>query len=463
VHSVCRRYLREAADVEDAVQETFLKLARHHSAITGEVAAWLASTAASTSIDLIRSTLREQRRRIIATDLRTGALEHEVLHDAIRQRLGAALAELDDRTRELLIERFFRKTPLRVIAGRTNISIATVSRRAHEGLEALAGILRDMGVDSDDLTLAEHFGAAAPDSIERDGLRFAPDWRVLASEALASPRRSDLRIPHIAGWTRRIRVGAFLSHSSTTRLGTNGVYHLPEEQVWSTRLLLHPGFELVGIVEPGTSWRGPVERTLRDYELLGGLVDSTDEAALQTLDVILLGLNWSIDPQTSRAFASAVRSGVGLLNEYWTGMCDGGQSNQDVLDLMLADSPYYGFHIGPMCNVLLPATVHDAHPLLPGCSPGRQFLVGGCGPVYRVAAGAQVLMSKDLVIDPTRHRIPGLGPARMPIYVVGRLGHGRAAVVHVWNHARLVESAGLGPHYFVDLLTWLAEPHRAML
>ena len=45
VTSICRRYVVDPADAEDAVQETFVKLARRAETITGDVGAWLSSVA----------------------------------------------------------------------------------------------------------------------------------------------------------------------------------------------------------------------------------------------------------------------------------------------------------------------------------------------------------------------------------------------------------------------------------
>jgi RNA polymerase sigma factor (sigma-70 family) len=54
VVSVCRRYLRRPEDVEDAVQDTFVKLARRRATIAENVTGWLAAAAYSSCVDLIR-------------------------------------------------------------------------------------------------------------------------------------------------------------------------------------------------------------------------------------------------------------------------------------------------------------------------------------------------------------------------------------------------------------------------
>src|ERR1039458_5757974 len=63
VYSVCRRYLRNPEDVEDAVQETFIKMARCLHLVHGSIVSWLTSTAYSSSVDLIRRAASEERHR----------------------------------------------------------------------------------------------------------------------------------------------------------------------------------------------------------------------------------------------------------------------------------------------------------------------------------------------------------------------------------------------------------------
>src|SRR5690348_4378589 len=63
VRAVCRRWLRDPDDVDDVVQETFLKLAGHIDQVNGSVAAWLTTTAQANSVDLIRRSVRQRNRR----------------------------------------------------------------------------------------------------------------------------------------------------------------------------------------------------------------------------------------------------------------------------------------------------------------------------------------------------------------------------------------------------------------
>ena len=470
VASVCRRYLRRSQDVEDAVQETFVKLLHHSSSVRGELRGWLTTAAYSTCIDLIRRSNSQRRRCEDARHLEPPAAEHWFVHEAIRAKLHEALLQLDDASRVLLIDRFVRKTPLRVIAGREAASVATVSRQTTRAVSDLAAVLRDMGVESaDDLTLAEHFGDPSnlpPDEpAADDGLRFALDWRVTAS-LLEGAEVRPISQPCLPGWSRAIRVGAFLSYASNVFFNRllSGNHLSLEAQVHSLDFLNSPGFELVGIIEPGTGGVGPVERTLRQYDLTAGLIDATDTAGLQTLDVILLGINFVITRPIVHAVNQAVRGGVGLLKEWWLGGHDvtcqpSTWSDPEAAELLLADSPVHNFHAA-RCGVLVPGTVQEEHVLMPGLAKRSQVLTEACGPVYRAAPGAKVLVTKNYIVRPEQHGIAGLGPVAPPAYVVGQLGGGRVVFVQAFSHGLLWTQALTGTAYLENLLSWLAEPRR---
>jgi RNA polymerase sigma factor (sigma-70 family) len=475
VASVCKRFLRRAEDVDDAVQETFLKLAQHAHTIRGSPTSWLLATAYATAVDLIRQALRERRRREQLMHLGPAPrAARQLLHHAIQSRLHDALLVLDETDRELIVARFFRREPLRAVAGRMLISVPTASRRTNAAISQLATVLREMGAgEIDDLALSEHFGAlmpvaalphgpSGPGEAPDDSLRFATDWRTpMLSSALAPSMTSmrDETIPTLPGWPRPLRIGVFVSYTSWSTVGWRGIRQTMETQVQSTPLLVHPALQAVGVIEPGTDRRGLIETTLRDYELTAGLIDATDVESLKTLDVILFGQNFALRDDVARAFHEAVSAGVGLLNEHWTGMTDDCCDQQWALGL--AVPPVHRYHTLPRCNLPLPATVIEEHPLLPGLTRGRAIQVSGCGVVHRVAEGARVIVHKDLLFAPDQHGIPRLGPARMPVYIVGTLGRGRVVVSNLLRQSDLTRYLSMSPtQYFLDLMSWLAEPRR---
>ncbi|MBA3846690.1 MAG: sigma-70 family RNA polymerase sigma factor, partial [Planctomycetes bacterium] len=54
VLKVCRKILRSHADIDDAVQETFIKLARNRSQIQSNIVSWLYACARTTALDVAR-------------------------------------------------------------------------------------------------------------------------------------------------------------------------------------------------------------------------------------------------------------------------------------------------------------------------------------------------------------------------------------------------------------------------
>jgi hypothetical protein len=262
------------------------------------------------------------------------------------------------------------------------------------------------------------------------------------------------------GWSRPIRVGVYVSYlSHCTVSALSGIRGRVEKQVSSTCLLADPSFQLISIVESGTSELGLIERTIRDHDLTGGLIDATDVDGLKTLDVLWLGTNFAAPVGALKAFVQAVSSGVGLLNEHWMAGID--CHGQFVgRELMLADSPIHRYHTRPRCGVLRPFSVIDEHPLLPGMPKGARFTASGCRAVYRPTPGTRVVMEQDTVISPEEHQIAGLGPVRPPIYLIGQIGLGRAVVVQLARHETITQHPSLSPTYLPDLIAWLAEPHR---
>jgi hypothetical protein len=258
-----------------------------------------------------------------------------------------------------------------------------------------------------------------------------------------------------------MRLGVFISYLSITTGGVGGWLHDVEMQARLARLIDHPGIQLVGIAEPNTTHHGPIERTLRDYELVGGLVDASDADSLQTLDVIIIGINFAMAPQVARAFASAVRSGVGLLNDFWTGG-HVGTMNGPVSDLMLAASPVFAYHTPGQCGQLLPARVVREDPLLPGLRVGDEFPIWGCGPAMVPAPAARPAIVKDRLVAPHEHNLPRFASLPMPAWTSGELGRGRVVAVSIENHMSVISHLLKIPasEYLMQILTWLAEPRR---
>jgi RNA polymerase sigma factor (sigma-70 family) len=147
VGSVCRRYLKRRHDIEDAMQDTFVKMVAHGmDASCPRLAGWLSAAAHTSCVDQLRRAGSEQRRRLGWSLAHTAGDDDALTHQELCQRIEEALLQLDEPSRRLLIERFYEQTPLHVIARRTGVSVSTVSRWGTAALRTLAAVLRDMGL-----------------------------------------------------------------------------------------------------------------------------------------------------------------------------------------------------------------------------------------------------------------------------------------------------------------------------
>jgi hypothetical protein len=258
--------------------------------LTGSVSAWLAATAQSASVDFIRRSVRERNRRRQLAHIGARQVEDLATREAIRLKLHESMLALEPAARELLAARFFRKTPLRVLAGELGTSVPTVHRRVAAALRQVAEVLRSLGVAADDLSVAAHFGdaqaAGEMDLSDHGGLRFAPDWRSAELTPFGAGS-TELTTTLIPEWSRPIRVGALVSYESSRIVGANHKPMSMWQQVYSTTVLPQ-AVRRVAVVEPGTVHRGIVECTLRAHGIIGGLIEAGDVTALQTLDVLLL-------------------------------------------------------------------------------------------------------------------------------------------------------------------------------
>lgn len=143
VYGACLRVLEDKNKAADVVQETFFQLYKDAGHITGSVSSWLHSVATRKAIDVVRKDSRRKRReaKYAAEKVR----EAESWED-ISGYIDEGLDELDDETRQVLIQRFFEGRSMADIAGEMDISQPTVSRRVESGVSKLRETLRKRGV-----------------------------------------------------------------------------------------------------------------------------------------------------------------------------------------------------------------------------------------------------------------------------------------------------------------------------
>ncbi|MEM7624984.1 MAG: sigma-70 family RNA polymerase sigma factor [Planctomycetota bacterium] len=450
VLSVCRAQLHDEHEAEDATQETFLKLARQHHTITGNLAAWLTTVARTTAIDRLRRIIRQRQRHERLAESRTDPQAESrarLLQQAVLSGLPEALSAMDTTASELLRRRFLVGTPLRLLAADAEVSVATMSRRVATAVEQASLILEDMGLlgagDLDLSELLQRLGGMGAEYF-RDG----HDW--LTPEVCPSDDAGTGPLPA----TRRRRVGVVLSHEAIVTPNKNKVYIQEEEPGFMLRVLKDADVDLVALIDPGTADLGIIERLRRDYEIHAGLAHATDLAALETLDVIIMGLCFSLPYRVLRAVHAAVRAGVGLINDGWTAEHRFGANDPLALDLNLCRarrphicrSDHQHFH-NPGCVV-----AH--HPATVGLPIGWAFETWGCGGFGVVKPDAQVIAT-------TASTHPDEPPER-PCLIAGSLGHGRVLSFDTVHGYRIIQNSPRPAQLFGNILDWLARPSRGI-
>lgn len=153
VHAICYRYFGNAADAEDATQETFLTLVRRADRFTGASAfsTWLYRVAVNTCHDLARRRARRPQtpvEDIVATsdlasahdDLGWGPGDPAVGREAA-EVVQRALLELDDTSRVLLVLVALEQLSYVEAAEIVGVPVGTVKSRVHRARARLADLL----------------------------------------------------------------------------------------------------------------------------------------------------------------------------------------------------------------------------------------------------------------------------------------------------------------------------------
>jgi len=151
VYAACHRRLDNPADVEDAVQETFIKLAKHAATVQNDPAGWLYRTASNTAINLGRkATTRQRHEKSQAQQAPSQPAEQDALELAqwqeLRSILDDAIASLDADSQKTIIDRFLMGRTQHEMAIEAGISQPGIKRRIDRAVEKLRQTLAHRGV-----------------------------------------------------------------------------------------------------------------------------------------------------------------------------------------------------------------------------------------------------------------------------------------------------------------------------
>lgn len=163
VFSTCRRILGDAAEAEDVTQECFLHLATPEDKITKDPPARLHALAVYRSLDRLRNVTRRRQRE--ATYAATSPRTVELLWNEIEPHVDAAIHELDDETRSLVVQHFLEGKSYSELAELTGIARATVARRVKDGIQSIRASLRRRGIEASNAALVYGLKVSAVDAL----------------------------------------------------------------------------------------------------------------------------------------------------------------------------------------------------------------------------------------------------------------------------------------------------------
>ena len=137
VRNICRRILGYSPLVDDAVQETFIKAARHANTVNGDPGAWLRACALNNALSILRSEkARRRRERVYAAEIPEMAFVAE--ETPWEQVLVlSCLTKINDQDRQVLIEHYLMGRSQTDIARDFGISQVAIHKRIHRALIAL--------------------------------------------------------------------------------------------------------------------------------------------------------------------------------------------------------------------------------------------------------------------------------------------------------------------------------------
>jgi RNA polymerase sigma-70 factor (ECF subfamily) len=151
VFCVCNRVLGDRGWAEDVAQETFFRLLKNRRSISQSIGGWLHRAATRLAVDALRSeTARRRREHVVAAEAYD--LSPDPDDDAgpswadVSPQLDAALAELPEEERELLVQHFLEGVAQAQIAAERGVSTATLSRRMKDAVASLRLQLARKGV-----------------------------------------------------------------------------------------------------------------------------------------------------------------------------------------------------------------------------------------------------------------------------------------------------------------------------
>ena len=132
----------DQGSAEEAVQDAFVAMARRGAQGLEDPGAYLRTAVLNNARSALRKRrVRRRHLRSVERPAVTPGADHDVLVDDDARQVLAALGELSERQREVLVLRYWADQSETEIATSLGISAGSVKTHAHRGIAALARIL----------------------------------------------------------------------------------------------------------------------------------------------------------------------------------------------------------------------------------------------------------------------------------------------------------------------------------
>jgi RNA polymerase sigma factor (sigma-70 family) len=144
VHGICSRILKRPSDIDDAVQETFIKFNSHVDEIHSNVSSWLHSCARTTALDIARRIRSANQRTCDVSEVVQAIAESK--SQSTEDLVSVCVTELANADRAVITSYFYGDKTQQCIADELDISISTVNTRLTNALARLRLKLLHRGV-----------------------------------------------------------------------------------------------------------------------------------------------------------------------------------------------------------------------------------------------------------------------------------------------------------------------------
>jgi RNA polymerase sigma factor (sigma-70 family) len=140
----------DSALAQDVSQSVFILLARQARALSrrASILGWLYTTARYQANHAVRAERRRRNREQEATAMHEFESTPDINWEELHPVLDAAMHELSESDREVMLLRYFKGLELRAVGAAVGVSEEAARKRVDRALEKLRGVLRQRGVAS---------------------------------------------------------------------------------------------------------------------------------------------------------------------------------------------------------------------------------------------------------------------------------------------------------------------------